>query len=147
NRAIAIAESEYIIQIDCDIILHPYFVKDHLDFAKKGAFTRASRVYINEETSRRLLEVKTTNISVFRKGVSNFFSGIRIPFLRKFFESAYKSNGEELYEIHGCNMAFWKEDAIAVNGYNEDFEGWGPEDKEFVARLLNYGLKKRFLKF
>ena len=43
-------------------------------------------------------------------------------------------------------MAFFKEDAIKVNGYNEDFEGWGYEDKEFVARLLVAGVKKRFLK-
>ncbi|WP_231561011.1 galactosyltransferase-related protein [Sphingobacterium sp. T2] len=55
--------------------------------------------------------------------------------------------GDEKWEIHGCNMAFWREDAIKVNGYNEDFVGWGPEDKEFVARLLNLGLEKRFLKF
>ncbi|WP_449437582.1 galactosyltransferase-related protein [Pedobacter steynii] len=48
--------------------------------------------------------------------------------------------------MHGCNMAFWRSDAIKVNGYNESFTGWGPEDKEFIARLLNIGVKKRFLK-
>ncbi|KAF5276588.1 hypothetical protein FQR65_LT16295 [Abscondita terminalis] len=57
-----------------------------------------------------------------------------------------RASGEKRWEIHGCNMAYWKEDAIAVNGYNEDFKGWGPEDKEFVARLLNSGKQKRFLK-
>jgi glycosyltransferase involved in cell wall biosynthesis len=147
NRAIAAAINDYIIQIDCDIILHPFFIKDHLDFARESCFTRASRVYINEEASKRLINAKSTDISVFRNGVSNFFSGIRIPYLWRFFDYSYKSKGAELYEIHGCNMAYWKKDAEAVNGYNEEFEGWGPEDKEFVARLLNLGLKKRFLKF
>jgi glycosyltransferase involved in cell wall biosynthesis len=35
NKAIATALGDYIIQIDGDVILHPYFIKDHLDFAKK----------------------------------------------------------------------------------------------------------------
>jgi predicted glycosyltransferase involved in capsule biosynthesis len=62
------------------------------------------------------------------------------------FEKNYKNKGTERFEIHGCNMAFWRKDAIAINGYNENFNGWGPEDKEFVARLLNIGVQKRFLK-
>lgn len=40
-------------------------------------------------------------------------------------------------------MAFWKEDFIQVNGFEEDFEGWGFEDSEFVQRLLNNGLKRK----
>ena len=44
-------------------------------------------------------------------------------------------------------MAFWKKDLMLVNGYNEDFTGWGKEDSEIAIRLLNGGIKKRFLKF
>ena len=44
-------------------------------------------------------------------------------------------------------MGYWKEDAYLVNGYNEDIEGWGREDSEFVARLVNNGLYKRNLRF
>ena len=44
-------------------------------------------------------------------------------------------------------MAFWKKDLIAVNGYNEDFVGWGKEDSELAIRLINHDIKKKFLKF
>ena len=44
-------------------------------------------------------------------------------------------------------MAFWKQDAISVNGFNEDFKGWGREDSEFVCRLLNEGVQKQDLLF
>jgi len=27
--------------------------------------------------------------------------------------------------IIGCNMAFWREDILAVNGFDEDYTGWG----------------------
>jgi len=43
-------------------------------------------------------------------------------------------------------MGYWKQDALDVNGYNEQIEGWGREDSEFVARLVNYDLYKRNLR-
>ena len=49
--------------------------------------------------------------------------------------------------IRGCNMGFYREDCLAVNGFNEAFEGWGREDSEFVARLLFHGGELRRLKF
>ncbi len=44
-------------------------------------------------------------------------------------------------------MAFWKEDAVKVNGFNEDFTGWGREDSEFAVRLFNNNICRLNLKF
>ena len=44
-------------------------------------------------------------------------------------------------------MAFWRDDMIRVNGYNEDIEGWGREDSELAARLQHSGVRRRNLKF
>ncbi|ATP58498.1 glycosyl transferase family 2 [Pedobacter ginsengisoli] len=146
NKAIAGAKSDYIIEIDGDIIIHRKFIEDHINFAIPGTFVRASRGYLSKKLSAKLVSKQVSKINIFNKNVDNFFSVIRIPFLWPLFEKKYKIKGDELYEIHGCNMAFWRSDAIKVNGYNESFTGWGPEDKEFIARLLNIGVKKRFLK-
>ena len=146
NKAIAAAKGDYIIQIDGDIVMHSHFISDHLRFAKENSFVRASRIYIDEATSKDIIRSQKTNINLFSKGTSNLFSAFRVPLLWPLFATSYKNKDDERYEIHGCNMAFWRKDAIEVNGYNEDFSGWGPEDKEFVARLLNAGKEKRFLK-
>ncbi|UFH56506.1 glycosyltransferase family 2 protein [Spirosoma sp. KNUC1025] len=146
NKAIAAASGEYIIQIDGDILIHSHFVSDHLRFAQKNSFVRASRIYLNEDASGQIMRTQKTDINLFNKGTSNLFSAFRVPVLWPLFATTYKNKGDERYEIHGCNMAFWKKDAVEVNGYNEAFSGWGPEDKEFVARLLNAGKHKRFLK-
>ncbi|EDM37555.1 glycosyl transferase, family 2 [Pedobacter sp. BAL39] len=146
NMAISRASGEYIVQVDGDIIMHTHFIEDHMNFALPGSFVRASRVYINKETSKKMIQHRLHRASAFSPGISNFFSALRVPFLWRYFENTYKSKGNERYEIHGCNMAYWRKDAIKVNGYNELFNGWGPEDKEFVARLLNIGLQKRFIK-
>ena len=44
-------------------------------------------------------------------------------------------------------MGFWKKDLYAVNGFNEEFEGWGREDTELAVRLFNKGLMRKNIKF
>lgn len=43
-------------------------------------------------------------------------------------------------------MAFWRDDAICVNGYNELIQGWGSEDYEFGSRLWHIGVQHFSLK-
>jgi glycosyltransferase involved in cell wall biosynthesis len=48
---------------------------------------------------------------------------------------------------HNCTLGFWREDMVRVNGFNEDFVGWGREDAEFMVRLQNSGIQSKTLKF
>ena len=50
-------------------------------------------------------------------------------------------------KLRGCNVSFWKDDFIKINGYNENLTGWGKEDSEMVQRLHNIGIKGKRLKF
>jgi predicted glycosyltransferase involved in capsule biosynthesis len=52
-----------------------------------------------------------------------------------------------LKRIRGAHMAFWRDDLLRVNGYDESIEGWGREDSELATRLINAGLVRRNLKF
>ena len=44
-------------------------------------------------------------------------------------------------------MAFYKQDCININGFNNEFEGWGREDSEFIMRLLNSGINRKNVRF
>ena len=44
-------------------------------------------------------------------------------------------------------MSFFKDDCIKINGFNNDFIGWGREDSEFAVRLLNSGVIRKNLRF
>lgn len=142
NEALKMAKYDYILQIDGDIMLDRSYVLDQVRFAKSGTFVRGSRVLLSEATSQLVFDGKIINPNVYMRGVVNFFNGIRIPFLQNLI--AFKRHS--ILGIRGCNMAYWKADAFKVNGYNEDIQGWGREDSEFVARLVNIGLFKRNLR-
>lgn len=142
NLAIKRSTCDYIIIIDGDMILDRYFIEDHLSIAKKNLFISGRRIRLNEKYSNDILK-NNKFPSVLSLGISKHrFLGLRNKVLCKLRSSInIKTNG-----IVGCNMAFYREDAINVNGFNESFIGWGAEDTEFMARLINNGCKKMKLK-
>jgi len=47
---------------------------------------------------------------------------------------------------NGHNVSGWKDDVIAVNGYNEDMQ-YGGLDRELGERLINYGIKGKQIRY
>lgn len=47
----------------------------------------------------------------------------------------------------GSNSSAWRDDLLAVNGFDESFAGYGSEDRDMGIRLRNNGIRSRFLKF
>lgn len=144
NKAIAKSSKDYIIQIDGDVILHKDFIKDHIRFARKGSFVSGSRVIIEKELAERLLSSQKFNISISTKGTHSKLNGIHMPCLSSLQE---KYRQDDILYVRGCNMAFWRDDLLRANGYNEEMTGWGREDNELASRLINLGVEKRIIKF
>jgi len=147
NKAIRMAQSDYIIQIDGDIIIDQNFIADHLSIQAIGYFVTGSRLLLGKKITDVLLESEKINIAALRWKGKNFFNTLRIPFLMRLLQNTYKSKGKHLDYVKGCNMAFWKSDLYLVNGYDESFIGWGREDSDICIRLINAGVKKKFIKF
>lgn len=144
NKALSIAKGDYIILIDGDIFIEKNFIADHLKAAQKGFFVQGSRVLLNAESTKEALDQKELFCPCFTDpGVANRKNCIRSHFLSQLFSFSSK----RLHGIKTCNFAFWREHAERINGFNEDFIGWGREDTEFSTRMLNYGVKRQNLKF
>ncbi|MFC6102626.1 glycosyltransferase family 2 protein [Olivibacter domesticus] len=145
NKAIAAAQFDYIIQVDGDIIMEEHFIEDHLKMAKPKAFICGSRVKLEELPSKKILAQNSLSISKKEMSFGYVLNSFRSPLLGHLLADRYKRNQPTV--LRGCNMSFWKKDLISINGYNNDITGWGSEDAELAVRLINSGVKKRFLKF
>ncbi|MFZ4106092.1 glycosyltransferase family 2 protein [Flavobacterium sp.] len=143
NKAIAKARYDYIIEIDGDIIMNRFFIEDHLKNAEKGLYLFGSRVNIKESILENIIKNKTIFFHFFSKGIKKRGRTIRLPFLMKFAEIHKERSGK----LRGCNMSFWKEDFIKINGFNESLVGWGIDDSEMIQRLHNIGINGKRLKF
>jgi glycosyltransferase involved in cell wall biosynthesis len=143
NKALKIAKSEYIIQIDGDIIIHKNFIENHLNFAKPNTFVHGSRTFLNKKATTIAFQTKKINYSIWNPNLKNKLNAFYFPFLTQLLAKTSTS----LNKTRGCNFACWKKDIHQVNGYNEKMTGWGLEDTELAARFINNGILKRQIKF
>lgn len=143
NRAISKAKGDYLILIDGDMILHPRFVQDHINNSEAGHFVQGTRTLLSKATTKKTLKEKNINFSFFSKGIKNRKNALYSNFLSNLFSN--KNN--YLRGIKTCNMAFFRQDCYDINGFNNDFVGWGREDTEFAVRLINNGINRKNIRF
>jgi hypothetical protein len=134
------------------MLVHPHFVKDHLSLARKGRFLQGTRIRTTEAETARLLAGGKPHFGWFvdayfrddnDRGTYHFgrrHHTLRLPWLARI---KSRSTGHPM----GCNISFWREDLLRVNGYDERMHGYGSEDLEIDIRLRNAGLRRSQIKF
>ena len=143
NRAIAAAQGDYVILLDGDMVAERHFIADHRAFARRGCFVQGSRVLTDARLTRRMLENIRLMPGFFSRGIERRRHTLRLPVLARW----YARPGTKRRGIKSCNMAFWRDDLLALNGFNEAMTGWGREDTELAARAFHLGLLRRDLRF
>lgn len=144
NKAIASSSGDYLILTDDDCIPSSTLVEDHVKFAETGFFIQGHRVLLGETASKDFTFKDISLIYLLylklRGQASNILNTVRLPL-------PLIRISQSLKGIRSCNMSFFRKDVIAVNGFNEDFTGWGKEDSELAVRFYKYGLRRKDLKF
>ncbi len=146
NKAFGKATGDYIICTDGDILLDKNFVHDHLCFARRGRFIAGERAFLTPASTQHYLNECNGFPSCYTPSIAKRQHAFRCRLLSQIYASVHRTSTPYLYVV-GCNMSFWKDDLLKINGYNEAFQGWGGEDFDIAARLFNAGVKQYFLHF
>lgn len=138
NVGVSKCTAKYLIFIDGDIVLSPYFIEDHDRMKEPGHFVTGSRARLGERATRQRCQTLDPKFTFFTPGLGRRYNMIHSPFLHRFIKGK-----TGLSHARGCHFALWKTDYIKVNGFEEKFVGWGSEDSEFFQRLLNNGIERK----
>ncbi len=141
NKAILAAECDYLVFLDGDSIPNRFFIEDHIKLAEKGFFVQGKRVWVGPNASKHFDAYTVNSFKkllkwLISKELSNAHHLIRCPFFPPI-------KNTKLRGIKSNNQGIFKEDLLAVNGFNERFTHWGLEDTELAVRLFRYGLKRK----
>jgi glycosyltransferase involved in cell wall biosynthesis len=144
NLAIAATDVDFVVFIDGDMLPHPEFIADHARVARRGFYTQGVRALADAGLTRRLL-ADPRQPAFWSAGLG----GLRRTYLLHSPALASLTLGvaNGFIAIKACNQGIWRDDLVRVNGFNEAFQGWGPEDKELAVRLENAGVRRQTLLF
>jgi glycosyltransferase involved in cell wall biosynthesis len=140
NKAVAAATGEYLVFLDGDCAPHPLFIADHRALAEHGFWVQGRRCFVREPFVAAFVPGKTAIWPWALRGrLSRPHKSFRLPFPLVF-------RNQKQRGILGCNMAYWREDIVAVNGFDETYVGRGMgADSDLGSRLYNLGRQRKFV--
>lgn len=144
NVAITEAAHEYIIMTDGDCIPRRDFLEVHAKEAEKGKFLSGGYCKLTMKTSEVITNDDITSQRCFdtawlkkqdKLGFSQTLKLSAGPVLASVMDTITTTTPS----FNNMNSSGFKDDMIAVNGYDERMKYGGP-DREFGERLENYGV-------
>jgi len=147
NRGTLAATGDYIIFLDGDCVPQRDFISRHRALAQPGFLVSGSRILLSQRFTERALR---DGIDVAGLGL---LARLRLRLggdLNKVLQTMLRwpdvgrvRRKFSWRRIKSCNLAVWKQDLMAVNGFDESFTGWGHEDSDLVVRLFHVGVLRK----
>ncbi|MBL9176165.1 MAG: glycosyltransferase [Verrucomicrobiales bacterium] len=143
NLGARVSSAPLLIFIDHDTVAHADFVADHLRLAEDGVFVQGKRCFLPPGETERLLKSDWEGgwwPSPWMRGLGNRKNAVHLPRLGRWLASAKSWETS----IRGCNLAVRRDDFMAVDGFDELYDGvWGREDSDLAYRLFHRGVRCR----
>ncbi|MQP24099.1 glycosyltransferase [Flavobacterium sp. LMO8] len=151
NKAILKATADYLLFTDGDCIPRENFVKAHLKHQQKGYFLSGGYFKLPLHLSTFISENDIINQNCFsiKWLVSN---GLNFSFKvsklskNKYFASFMNWVTTTKKTFNGHNSSVFKEDLLAINGFNQDMH-YGGLDREVGERLFNLGILAKQIRY
>ncbi len=144
NLSVAAAQGDLIVFLDGDCVPRPDFVAQHQCLAEPGQFVAGSRVLLNPAFTEQVVSQQpplhqwgrlTWLLHRIQGHANRWWPLCHLPG-----QTWRKSQPMRWQSARTCNMAVWREDLLAVNGFDEQYQGWGHEDADLAVRLIRQGV-------
>lgn len=139
NEGIAVSTAPYLLISDGDCVFPPDHVRWHLAFRRKRQVVVGDCLRLDRQATDQVTD------EVIRNG--GYSALVPAPARRHVARKALHAFWYHLLKLKmyprltGCNIGVWRSDLERINGFDEQFVGWGLEDRDLQFRLSRLGLR------
>lgn len=144
NNGARVATGDFLIFLDQDVIMPDNFIEKIYNNRKKKRIISSRGIlsyedqknYIQEEINKKYDFKNFYSITTERQKseIQRFLNKDKL--YRILYKFKLRSRGAK---IVGLIFALYKEDFININGFDDNYKGWGKEDDDFGNRFYKYG--------
>ena len=146
NLAIRAATGDYLLFLDCDIVPLPDAVAVHERLAERRRLLCGHRALLDETATQALFAALPAPAAADWEVAWSVADQTELEEAARLFAHHAALRRWHLARAHkpkliGCHFSLFREDAERVNGFDENFVGWGYEDDDFARRLYKAGVE------
>jgi hypothetical protein len=122
----------------------PDAVGTHLRRAQPGLFLAGNRALLNKVNTIRALKQKMSARlldTLWEEAEKKPLAKTQRRFQRNLWLRRFGFAAPHKPKIIGCHFSLFRADAARINGFDEQFVGWGLEDDDFARRLYRAGMR------
>ena len=130
NNGVKVSTGEMIVVVDQDCILHPKFLEEYAKNYDKADLFTGRRFNLGKKYTEKVLKNKKRKFNLLEllfsdSPIKKFLDAIYVPWL------SLKRNSRVL----GSNFGIKKNFLEKINGFNENYIGYGLEDVDLEKRV------------
>ncbi len=150
NRAVEKSRGDYLIFLDGDCLARPGFLAAHRALAEDGWFVAGNRALLSQRFTAGLIDSPQAVadwsarplggwlVARLRGDINRLAPMIHLPAGWQ-----RKNKPREWRGAKTCNLAVWRKDFLAIDGFDESYVGWGHEDADLAVRLIRSGVLRK----
>lgn len=139
NEGVAASKAPYMLFTDGDCILPPDHLRLHLKARRPGRIVAGDCLRLDRDASDAVTADALRAGSFPRSLRAGERLRLTLKGLRAKFYEACRTPVRP--RLSGNNIGIWRSDYERVNGFDEQFVGWGLEDRDLQVRLERLGLR------
>ena len=148
NLAIRAATGDYLLFLDCDVAPLPDAVAIHEKNAAPGRLLCGHRALLDETATQALFAVVPAPRDAdwelaWRSADLTEAEAADMLFARHAALRRWHLARPHKPKLLGCHFSLFRADVERVNGFDENYVGWGYEDDDFARRLYRAGVEPR----
>jgi len=141
NDGVRASSAPYLVFLDGDCVAPANHVARHLRHRRPRTVMAGFYYYLDRAASERIDEGAIEQGGFEHWVTAKHHRQLSImDWKARFYALVRHPRRPKLY---GGDIGIWRRDYEAVNGFNEEFTGWGCEDDEFAVRLRKAGIRIR----